>query len=154
MRAEYETRGLPPKLLSRLRWNEKFRLNLLRSIFHIICFWSRTPLDFIRCFDKHHLNMFGSELRKFVILHAVPLLAGHSGSFQFVHISSVGIFIAAHHALSTHILLVTVSPAEILLSQEDEVQDYPYHALQSPHGRFQGAGRCPEGSTSPSVRSR
>lgn len=44
------------------------------------------------------------------------------------------------------------SPAEILLSQE--LQDCPYHALQSPHGRFQGAGRCPEGSMSPSVWSR
>lgn len=54
-------------------------------------FRSRAPLDF-KCFDKYHLNMFGSELRKFGVLNAVPLLAGHSISFQFVQISSVGTF--------------------------------------------------------------
>lgn len=36
--------------------------------------------------------MFAGELGKFVILHAVPLLAGHNNSFQFVQISSVGTF--------------------------------------------------------------
>lgn len=36
--------------------------------------------------------MFGNELMKSVISSAVPLLDGHSGSFQFVQVSNVGTF--------------------------------------------------------------
>lgn len=47
-----------------------------------------------------------------------------------------GTFTAAHCALSTHILLVTVQQ-KYSCHRQDELQDCPYHALQSPTADIQ-----------------